>query len=123
VGGLRFGHKGYALALWCEAMAALAGGRCNNPDLPQRQALALTVLDPAAYAGAEAYLAEMRRFVAWLKTSRRRPGCEQIRLPGERGFRALREARANGVPVEDRRLTSLHALADALNLRFPPPLG
>ena len=111
VGGKLFGHKGYALSLWCEALTAMAGGSSNNPDAPTRQCLNLTVIDPEAFAGRDYYDAEMQRFVAHVKASRRLPGVEAIRLPGERGFRSLREADKLGVAVEDATFASLARIA------------
>jgi L-lactate dehydrogenase len=110
-GGERYGYRGYALALWAEAMAALSGGSANNPDLPYRQHFALTVIDPEAFAGADAYLAEMERFVAHLRSSRLRPGFDAIRLPGERAQRAAQRAEADGVSVSDDLVKLLNEVA------------
>ncbi|HUW85193.1 MAG TPA: Ldh family oxidoreductase [Phycisphaerae bacterium] len=111
MGGEQSGHKGYALSLWCEAMTALAGGDCNNPDAPQAQSFTLIVIDPEAFAGREYYAQEMKRFVGWLRSSRLRPGTSEIRLPGQRGFRLLHQARKEGVPVDDAALEQLNRLA------------
>jgi len=113
MGGAREGYKGYALSLWCEAMTAMVGADCNNPEAPQRQSFTLTVIDPEAFAGREYYQKEMKRFIAWVKSSRVREGFDEIRLPGERGFRLLREAQKDGVPVEDSMLSRLNELAEA----------
>ncbi len=110
-GGQSEGHKGYAMSLWCEAMTALAGGRTNNPDIPQAQSFALMVIDPEAFAGREHFDREMGRLIEWLKTSRTQPGVDKIRLPGERGFARFREAEAGGVDVDAQRLAQLNALA------------
>jgi len=111
VGGERLGHKGYALSLWCEALTALAGGDCNNPEAETRQCFNLTVIDPEAFAGRNYYDTEMKRFVAHVKASRRLPGVEAIRLPGERGLKSLREARQRGIPLEDTVVETLNKLA------------
>jgi len=120
-GSIRFsgGHKGYALSLWCEALTALAAGSCNNPQAPSRQSFSVLAIDPEAFAGAEYYLGEMRRFVAHLRTSRTRPGFEKIRLPGERALEALARAEEEGVPVEEEMLGRLSAMA-ARNGIAPP---
>lgn len=116
VGGRLLGHKGYALSLWCEALTAMAGGSANNPEAPSRQSFNLTVIDPEAFAGREYYDGEIARFVARVKASRRLPGVEAIRLPGERGFQCLRNAEAEGVPVEDDRLEALMGIAEECGL-------
>jgi len=110
-GGVKRGYKGFAMSLWSEALTAAAGGRTNNPANPSRQAFNLTVIDPEAFAGRAAYHAEMARLVAWVKSSRLRPGVTEIRLPGERGLKALTDARENGVPLDDAAIERLNALA------------
>jgi LDH2 family malate/lactate/ureidoglycolate dehydrogenase len=122
LGGEHFGYKGYALSLWCEAMTALAGGHCNNPDSPQRQSFCLTAVMPEAFAGRGHYDEEMRRFIAHVRSSRLREGFDAIRLPGERGYRALREARQRGVPVDDARLAQLQSLAGKLGVPWSLPV-
>ena len=115
-GGETQGHKGYALSLWCEALTAVAGGNCNNPERPQRQSFALSVADPDAFAGRDYYEKEIARFVKHVKSSRARPGFQAIRLPGERGFRSLREARRSGLPLEAGTIEKLEAVAKKNNM-------
>jgi LDH2 family malate/lactate/ureidoglycolate dehydrogenase len=111
-GGRNYGHKGYALSLWCEALTAVAGGETNNPASQTVQAFNLTVIDPAAMAGWEEYLKEMKRFVAHVKAVRRVPGVAKIRLPGERAFDTLRDSEAKGVEIDDYMLGLMNGLAD-----------
>lgn len=112
LGGDAYGHKGYCLSLWCEAMSALAGGDCNNPDRPQRQTINLTVIDPEAFAGPDTMCRELDRFVAHVKDTRLRKGVEAVRIPGERGYAELQASHQNGVPVEEHLLDSLRDIAD-----------
>ena len=110
-GGAKRGYKGFAMSLWSEALTAVAGGRTNNPRNPSRQAFNLTVIDPEAFAGPDAYHAEMMRFLDRVRSSRLRPGFTEIRLPGERGLRALAEAREKGVPLDSHTIDRLNELA------------
>ena len=119
MGGEYYGHKGYGLSLWCEALTAAGGGDCNNPQAKSRQSFCLTVINPEAFAGREYYDQEMARFIGHVKSSRRRPGIAEIRLPGERGFRAMREAAAKGIPLEDHRIEQLGKLAKEYDLPNP----
>jgi len=118
-GGERYGYRGYALSLWAEAVAALAGGSANDPERPYRQHFALTVIDPDAFGGAEVYHREMARFLAHLRSSRLRPGFTAIRLPGERAQQAARRAEAEGVPVPDDTLGLLRKVAERHGLAPP----
>jgi LDH2 family malate/lactate/ureidoglycolate dehydrogenase len=110
-GGEHYGHKGYGLSLWCEALTAAGGGECNNPQSRTQQSFTLQAIDPAALGGRDAYLGEIDRFVRHVRSSRPRPGVAAIRLPGERGLAALRRARADGVNVDEAMLGKLDGLA------------
>jgi (2R)-3-sulfolactate dehydrogenase (NADP+) len=111
-GGAHFGYKGHALELFSEMTALLAGNPANVPDHAQpRQSAFLIVIDPQRFAGLDHLVSSMRAYVAHLKTSRRRQGFEEIRLPGQRGARAVRQARARGVDVPDHTLDELAGLA------------
>ena len=110
VGGEKYGYKGYGLSLWCEALTALSGGECNNPDTLMRQSFNLTVIDPDAFAGADYYANEMKRFGAHLKSSRVREGFDGIHLPGERAYSKLKDALKDGVPLDDNKIQNLNAL-------------
>jgi len=112
MGGDTEGHKGYALSLFNEALTVLAGGSANNPEAESHQAFSIMVLSPAAFAGAEYYSNEMSRFIRHLKSSRVRPGFEAVRLPGERGFAALADCEANGIPLDDVKLEMLLKIAE-----------
>ena len=112
MGGTANGFKGFAFALWAEALAAMAGGRTNNPRAPQRQNFNLLVLDPAAFGDPEHYRREMRRLARWVKTSRPQPGSDGVRLPGERFLAAIARARRRGVPVDAKLLELLNRQAD-----------
>ena len=105
------GHKGYALSLWCEALVALSGGSCNNPDAPPRQSFFISVMDPQAFAGSEVYLQEIDRFLNHVRTSRTRAGGDAIRLPGERALAALREAEQSGLRLNEDRCRRLSDIA------------
>jgi LDH2 family malate/lactate/ureidoglycolate dehydrogenase len=112
IGGEMEGYKGYALSIFNEALTILAGGSANNPAAPSYQSFALLVLDPEAFAGRDYYLREMKRFMAHVKSSSPRPGSSGIRFPGERGFAALADCRANGVPLDDGKIDMLRGLAE-----------
>jgi LDH2 family malate/lactate/ureidoglycolate dehydrogenase len=110
-GGESEGHKGYAMSLWCEAMTAMSGGRTNDPKAPSRQSFSLMVLDPESFAGREYFEGQIQHLISWLRSSRLRPGHDRIRLPGQRGQESLRRAEKEGVPVDEKVLAGLNALA------------
>jgi len=111
MGGEIDGHKGYALSLFNEAMAILAGGSANNPKSESNQSFSFLVIDPAAFGGREYFQQEMQRFLAHVRSSRPLPGKDKIRLPGERGFACLADCRQNGIPLDETNLTLLRKIA------------
>ena len=123
MGGEMNGFKGYAFALWVEALTAMAGGSCNNPELDQRQSFNITVIDPEAFGGMDHYRQEMARFLTHLKSSRVREGFDAIRLPGERMLRQVAESEKNGVEVTDDMLNTLNELADKNGIGLVQVIG
>ena len=115
-GGEAEGYKGYALSLWHEALTAAAGGSPHDPDGESRQSYHLLLIAPEVLSDQEHYLKEMERFVAHLKTSRPRPGVKEILLPGERSAAALREAREQGIELDDERIAALRQTAEKLGM-------
>jgi LDH2 family malate/lactate/ureidoglycolate dehydrogenase len=111
LGGEHFGHKGYGLSFWNEALAAMVGGKANDPRVPIRQTFTLLVLDPEAFAGREYYLRELTRFLRHVKSSPLRSDFSEIRLPGERSLRLLRESKKTGIALEEEMIESLNRIA------------
>ena len=111
-GGAHYGYKGYGMSLWNEALTALAGGDCNNPEAKTRQSFNLTVANPELFAGSNYYFEEMKRFIPHIKQSRILPGFDRIRLPGERRFQSLRESETHGVKVEESLVDNLNRIAE-----------
>ena len=86
-GGLDAGHKGFALALLIEALTAgLSGhGRADPPD-GWGATVMVQVIDPAAFAGREAFARQMDWLANACHQATPRPGGDPVRLPGERGL-------------------------------------
>ena len=111
LGGPEYAHKGYGLSLWAEALTAMSGASCNNPDKDQTQNLNLTVIDIEAFGGSDYFKKEIERFILHMKASELRPGYDEIRLPGERSFRKLEEAKEQGLPLDDAKIEMLNSIA------------
>lgn len=111
LGGAHHGHKGYAMSLWHEALAAMIGADCNKPEAKTRQSFTLFVADPTWFGSFDLYSEEIDRFRRFVKSSRPVPGGDEVRMPGERAFRMQREARELGVPVGEEMLADLERLA------------
>jgi len=111
LGGPEYAHKGYGLSLWAEALTAMSGASCNNPEKDQTQNLNLTVIDVEAFGGSDYFKKEIARFVSHMKNNRLRSGYDEIRLPGESSFRNLAQAEQKGLPLDDGKLEMLNGIA------------
>ena len=79
-------HKGYGLAILCEIMAgALTGGGCSNPQNAGRvvNGMLSIYLDPAQFQSDQAFAADIRRFIDWVKSSEKVTKDGAILMPGE----------------------------------------
>ena len=119
------GHKGAGLAVMVELLTGVLGGDTwgpgvlngiDNPDQPQRMSQFFLVFRTDLFGSADELYARARAFTAMLAASPRRPGVEEILLPGQRGARLARERRQHGVPMEPATRAALNEVADALGL-------
>lgn len=120
IGGLDFGYKGFGASLFVEATSlALAGfGRRRKPDM-FGQSVYLHAVNPAFFAGRDAFLDEIDLLIADCKASRPRPGTPGVRLPGERAL-ALREKQlAQGVEISPEAMSRLEPWLAKFGQRWP----
>ncbi|MFT4101414.1 MAG: malate/lactate/ureidoglycolate dehydrogenase [Burkholderiaceae bacterium] len=126
------GHKGYALAVVCELLAAaLTGGTTCQPDNLTmtygvwNNMLAI-VFDPARIGSKQAFEQEARKFVEWVQSARPREGFDAILMPGDPERASARE-RAEAIPIDDGTMAQLdaaaRAIAERLGDRHAPPPG
>ncbi len=117
VGGLAYGHKGYALGLWVEAMTqGLSGwGRADAPT-GWTGAVFVQVIDPALFSGD----AEFRRQTEWLAEACRTnppidPG-KPVRLPGAKATQGIARAKRDGLELFPGIVESLAPWAEKLGV-------
>ncbi|MBI1398223.1 MAG: Ldh family oxidoreductase [Betaproteobacteria bacterium] len=120
MGGVEYGHKGYALGLLVEAMTQGFGGHGRaDPVEGWTGEVFLQVLDPALFAGSEAFT----RQTSWVADACRgvqpRPGVERVRLPGEAGLARRRRALAEGVTLHPGILPQLRPWAGEFGVPLP----
>ncbi|MFP8968436.1 Ldh family oxidoreductase [Pokkaliibacter sp. CJK22405] len=115
LGGLGFGHKGFALGIMVEALTSALGG-FGRKDSPEGwgASVCVMVIDPARFGGIDAFKAEMDHFVAAsLNSGKRVPG-QPVRLPGHRGLQLKKQALSDGIFLPADVIASLEqAVADA----------
>lgn len=120
LGGLEFGHKGYALGLLVEALTAgLAGHGRADPKEGWTATVYLQILDPAAFGGRADFIRQTSWLAAACHASPPRPGFERVRLPGENGLRRREAQLANGVELHPSVMPTLKPLAEKFAVTPP----
>jgi LDH2 family malate/lactate/ureidoglycolate dehydrogenase len=109
LGGLDFGHKGFALGLMVEALtAALSGyGRKDDPQ-GWGAAVMVMVIDPARFGGQAAFLDETDHLVKRCLDASPGETGKSVRLPGQAGLRKREEYRREGIPLPEDVVSALH---------------
>jgi uncharacterized oxidoreductase len=114
------GHKGYGLGIITEMFAgALTGGGASNPANAKRlgNGMLSIYMDPAFFQEESAFAAEVRRFVEWVKSSKKSDPDGQILMPGEIEERTKTSRLRDGIELDDK---TWKALADtARSLEVP----
>lgn len=102
---LPFGeHKGSGLALACELLAGvLAGGGAMRAELPNcgiKNGMFSILVDPARFGDKAAMAREMNGLIAWIKSSPRRPGIEEVMVAGEPERKSRQKRLKEGIPID-----------------------
>ncbi|MGQ0664062.1 MAG: malate/lactate/ureidoglycolate dehydrogenase [Pseudomonadota bacterium] len=118
------GHKGFGLSVFCEVLAgALTGGGSSHPDSPTAHRLVNNMLsllfDPAAFAGAAGFAADLRRLIEWVKASPPLDPHSPVLLPGEIEDRTRAERSARGTPIDATTWTQLVEAAGRVGAAVP----
>lgn len=121
------GHKGYALALMVEIFSGVLSGAAVGPaigsmykdlDRPQDVGHFFWLLDISAFMEIQTFIERIDTAIDDIKNCRKRPGFEEILIPGERSHRTIVKNRGLGVPVGDETVRELVALGRTLNIPF-----
>jgi len=119
-GGAVSGHKGGALWLMVDLLAgAFTGGGCSRPaeGAPRFTSNMLSiVIAPEVYTGASELAAEIRRYLAFVKSSRPRTEGGAVMLPGEPEQRARTGRLARGIPIDATTWDQIMAAGEGLGL-------
>lgn len=121
------GHKGYALALLVELLSGVLSGAAIGPDvgsmyknLDRKQDVGhfFCLLDISAFLDYSEYLRRIDATIDRIKASKKRPGVEEILVPGERSSRKAAAYGAEGIPVSDETLAELEQWCSRLKVDF-----
>lgn len=121
------GHKGYALALMVEVFSSVLSGAAIGPEIgsmykdwSRKQDVGhfLCLLHIGAFLDLNEFIRRIDRTIDSIKACRKRPGVEEILVPGERSARnALRNA-AQGIALSPETAAELQQWCVRMNIPF-----
>lgn len=99
-----FGHpyseyKGYGLSIIVEALAGAIGSGCSLDEIGFGHTF--TAIDPTGYCPLDEFTGRIEAMIEHLKSSRTRPGVEEILYSGEPEWREEANRRRLGIFVDD----------------------
>jgi uncharacterized oxidoreductase len=115
------GHKGYALGVITEMLAGvLTGGGASNPDHANRLANGMLsiYMDPSKFQEDHVFAAEVRRFVEWVKSSRKSQPGGEILMPGEIEENTKTRRLRDGIELDDTTWKSIEDTCRSLGVRI-----
>jgi L-lactate dehydrogenase len=120
LGGLDSGHKGYGLSLLVEALTGgLAGHGRADPRDGWGATVFLQVIDPAAFAGVDAFEQQMGAVARQCRASRPVDAQRPVRLPGERGYQLAATQAETGVLLHEAILPAIRPWAEKYKVPLP----
>jgi LDH2 family malate/lactate/ureidoglycolate dehydrogenase len=124
------GHKGYALALMVEMFSGVLSGAAIGPDvgsmyknMDRKQDVGhfFCLFDVGAFLDYEEYLRRVDATIDRIKAAKKRPGVEEILVPGERSARQARVNGAEGIPLSSETVAELEQWCTRLKVAFDCP--
>ena len=117
-------YKGYGLSLVTDVLTGvLAGGSFGTVPYsdPARQDVSHQFLayDIDWFMDRTHFYRQLSQFIEMVKSSRTRPGVEEILLPGELEWRRMVEKQESGVPLDPEIYDELKAISRQLDVDWP----
>jgi len=107
-GGPEGGYKGFGLALAMDALGALTAGTRGPDDVSGYLFIAFK---PDLFLTPEDYRREIARRIDTIKATPRQAGVEEIRIPGERGYKTRARLTREGIEIDRKIHNALGRLA------------
>ncbi len=121
------GHKGYALALMVEIFSSVLSGAAVGPeigsmykDLDRKQDVGhfFCLFNIRAFIDFEEFITRIDRTIDSIKACRKRPGVEEILVPGERSARNAHRNSTQGISLSAETIRELQQWCTRLNISF-----
>ena len=118
-------YKGYGLALVFGLLAGTLNGAALGRDLidfnrddttPTNTGQVVVALDPARFSPLETFKRSVDRVIREMRDSKKMPGVERIRVPGDQSHATFVERSAAGVPLNATLISDLERLASDLRV-------
>ena len=114
------GHKGYGLAIMVEALTGVLAQGLMSPEMQgahgDHTSHFFLAFDPGMFGEPDAIRAQMSRYLKMLRESEKLPGESRIYTPGEKAFESMHRRMREGIPVEEKTLAELRAIAAELGV-------
>lgn len=96
------GHKGYGLGILVEVLAgALTGSGCSTPGAARlHNGMLAILLDPQRFVGTGEFGDDLRRFIAFVKSSRTTTPGGAILMPGELEAQTRQQRQRDGIELD-----------------------
>jgi LDH2 family malate/lactate/ureidoglycolate dehydrogenase len=107
-GGPEGGYKGFGLALAMDALGALAAGTRAEGDV---SGYVFIAFKPELFLPPDDYRHEVTRRIEMIKATPRQTGVDEIRIPGERGYRTRALLSRDGIEIDRKIYDALGRLA------------
>ncbi|MGH7950513.1 MAG: Ldh family oxidoreductase, partial [Limisphaerales bacterium] len=121
------GHKGYALALMVEIFSSVLSGAAVGPaigsmykNLDRKQDVGhfFFLLDIAAFMDVAEFKRRLDKAIDDIKSCRKRPGVNEILVPGERSHQKAQQNLAQGIALDEATRKELKTLCEELRVKY-----
>jgi LDH2 family malate/lactate/ureidoglycolate dehydrogenase len=121
------GHKGYALALMIEVFSSVLSGSAIGSDvgsmykhMDRKQDVGhfFCLVNIEAIMDLSVFKQRMDSTIDAIKNGQRRPGVEEILVPGERSERNAAKNRKAGIPLTSETVNEIRDWCNRLNVSF-----
>ncbi len=121
------GSKGYALAFLVEVLSGVLSGSAIGPEIgsmykdmdrPQDVGHFFALLDIDAFMEVEMFKQRMDSTIDKIKAGRKRPGVNEILVPGERSHRRFEHNQREGFPIGSATVKELEVLCEELGVPY-----
>lgn len=119
LGSLIAGHKGFALSILVDVLTGgLSGAGCSgrSPEDLDQNAMFILVIDPDKFVSRNALSAEVDRLVESIRSARKAPGVEEIRVPGEGARRERERQLEQGIEIDPPVWSAIQEIMDDLGI-------